>query len=146
MSDWSQANWVDPALSWVPMPVPDLPPRVLLDLATKCNLRCPMCPVWGSDDDNAVESVKGVMNADASRRMLDELAPARPLVQPSIYGEPTLIPDLRERLSEMKARGMTVAMNTNGLTLDDSLAAYMVEVGVDSIFFSLDSVTRATLQ
>jgi MoaA/NifB/PqqE/SkfB family radical SAM enzyme len=105
-----------------------------------------MCPVWGSEDDDAIDSVKGVMAEDPARRMLDELAPARPLVQPSIYGEPTLIPNLRERLAEMKARGMTIAMNTNGLTLDDSLAAYIVEVGVDSVFFSIDSVTRETLE
>jgi MoaA/NifB/PqqE/SkfB family radical SAM enzyme len=146
MTDYSKAPWVDPSLNWKPLPVSELPERLLVDFATKCNLRCPMCPVWGSEDDNAIDSVKGVMNADASRRMLDELAPGRPLVQPSIYGEPTLIPNLRERLAEMKARGMTVAMNTNGLTLDDRLAADMVEIGVDSIFFSLDSVTRETLE
>jgi MoaA/NifB/PqqE/SkfB family radical SAM enzyme len=146
MKDYSKAEWVDPKLGWKPLPVSELPERLVVDFATKCNLRCQMCPVWGSDDDNAIDSVKGVMNADAVRRMLDELQPARPLVQPSIYGEPTLIPNLRERLAEMKARGMTIAMNTNGLTLDDDLAEYMVEIGVDSVFFSIDSVTRETLE
>jgi MoaA/NifB/PqqE/SkfB family radical SAM enzyme len=146
MKDYSKASWVDPALNWTPRPVSELPERVLVDFATKCNLRCPMCPVWGSEDNNAIDSVKGVMNADAARIMFDQLAPGKPLVQPSIYGEPTVIPNLRERLAEMKSRGMTIAMNTNGLTIDDSLAAYMVEIGVDSVFFSLDSVTRGTLE
>ena len=146
MQDYSKANWVDPKYGWKPKPVKDLPERVLLDLATKCNLRCPMCPVWGSEDNEAIDSVKGVMDLDASRRLLDEIMAATPLVQPNMYGEPLLAPKLRERLKDMKARGITVAMNTNGLTLDDELADYMVEVGVDSVFFSVDSVIRAALK
>ncbi len=146
MIDYSKAEWVDPTLGWKPLPVSELPERLVVDFATKCNLRCAMCPVWGSEDEDAINSVKGVMKANSVRQMLDELQPAKPLVQPSIYGEPTLIPNLRERLAEMKARDMTIAMNTNGLTLDDSLAAYFVEVGVNSVFFSINSVTRETLE
>jgi radical SAM protein with 4Fe4S-binding SPASM domain len=128
------------------MEVPDLPPRVLLDLATKCNLRCPMCPVWGSEDNAAIETVKGVMDIEAARKMLDELMPAHPMVQPSIYGEPTLAPKLRERVMDLKARGMPLAMNTNGLTLSDDLAKFFVEQEVDSVMFSIDSVTKETLK
>ncbi|MGA2128410.1 MAG: radical SAM protein [Xanthobacteraceae bacterium] len=145
MNDYSQAPWVDPALDWKPLPVSDLPERVLLDFATKCNLRCPMCPVWGSDDNAAIDAVKGVMDLEASRRVLDEIMAVQPLVQPNMYGEPLLAPNLRERLADMKARGIAIAMNTNGLTLDDSLARYMVDIGVDSISFSLDAVSRETL-
>src|ERR1700730_5070427 len=146
MADYSRASWVDPAFDWKPLPVNDLPERVLLDFATKCNLRCPMCPVWGSEDNEAIDSVKGIMDVASSQRVLDELAPVRPLIQPNMYGEPLLVPDLRERLKDMKSRGMAIAMNTNGLTLDDSLAGFMVELEVDSISFSIDSVTRGTLE
>jgi len=144
MKDYSNATWVDPSLGWKPRAVSELPERMLVDFATKCNLRCPMCPVWGSDD-NAIESVKGVMPVDAARRMLDEIMAATPLVQPSMYGEPLLIPDLKGRIVDMKSRGITVAMNTNGLTLTDELANFFVDVGVDSVFFSLEGVTRETL-
>ena len=65
MRDWSKAPWVDPSLNWQPLPVSDLPERVLLDLATRCNLRCPMCPVWGSPDNEAIDSVVGVMDLEA---------------------------------------------------------------------------------
>lgn len=146
MRDWSKAEWVDPSLGWKPLEVPDLPPRVLLDLATKCNLRCPMCPVWGSEDNNAIDSVVGVMDLRAARKMLDELAPAQPMVQPSIYGEPTLAPKIRERIADLKSRGMPVAMNTNGLTLSDDLARFFVEQEVDSVMVSIDSVTKETLK
>ena len=134
MTDHSRASWVDPALNWKPLPVSDLPERVLIDYATKCNLRCPMCPVWGSEDNAAIDSVKGIMNAESSKRLLDDIAPARPLVQPNMYGEPLLVPNLRERLREMKSRGIAIAFNTNGLTLDDDLARFMVEIELEFDF------------
>jgi MoaA/NifB/PqqE/SkfB family radical SAM enzyme len=144
--DWSKASWVDPALNWTPLPVPDLPSRLLLDLATKCNLRCPMCPVWGSADNEAIETVKGVMDIDASRRLLDEVMSVQPLVQPNMYGEPLLAPNLRERITDMKSRGIAVAMNTNGLTLTEDLAKFFIAEKVDSVMFSIDAVTKETLK
>src|SRR5438270_9050222 len=146
MKDWSHAPWVDPAYGWKPRPISELPERTLIDFATKCNLRCPMCPVWGSEDEDAIDSVKGIMTADNARRVLDEMMAAKPLVQPSMYGEPLLIPDLRARLADMKSRGMTIAFNTNGLTLSDDLAKFFVDVEIDSVFFSLEGVTRPTLK
>src|ERR1700756_1151007 len=146
MTDYSHASWVDPSLNWKPLPVTELPERVLIDFATKCNLRCPMCPVWGSEDNEAIDSVKGIMNADAGTRLLDEIAPAHPLMQPNMYGEPLLIPNLRERLKQIKDRGIAIAFNTNGLTLDDDLAKFMVDVEVDAVSFSIDATSRESLQ
>lgn len=146
MRDYSNAPWVDPALNWKPLPVSELPERVLIDFATKCNLRCPMCPVWGSDDEAAIDSVKGIMSVEQSRKMLDEMMAATPLVQPCIYGEPLLIPDFKARVLDLKSRGMTIAINTNGLTLNDDIAKFLVEQKVDSIFFSLEGVTRQALE
>ena len=146
MRDWSQMDWVDPVYGWIPRPVNDLPERVLMDLATKCNLRCPMCPVWGSDNEEAIDSVEGVMDLAASRRLLDEISAAKPLIQPNMYGEPLLAPNLRERIVDMKTRGMAVAMNTNGLTLTEDLAQFFVDQKVDSVMFSIDAVTRPTLR
>ncbi len=146
MGDWSSAEWVDPELHWKPLPVSELPGRVLLDLATTCNLRCPMCPVWGSEDEQAIDSVTGAMDLESSRRLLDEIMKAQPLIQPNMYGEPLLAPNLREQIMEMKSRGMAVAMNTNGLTLNESLAQFFVDQKVDSVMFSIDAVTRKTLR
>ncbi len=145
MIDYSKASWVDPSLGWTPLPVSALPERLLIDFATKCNLRCPMCPVWGSEDNNAIDSVKGLMDLEASRKLIEEIAPAQPLIQPNLYGEPLLVPNLRERLTDMKARGIAIAMNTNGLTLDDSLAKFFVDIRLDAISFSVDAVSREAL-
>lgn len=130
----------------IPLPVPHRPKRVLLDLATVCNLRCPMCTVWGSDDTAAVDSVKGAMSVDAARRLLDEMTGHDVMIQPNMWGEPLLAPEIRQRFIDMKQRGLTVAMNTNGLTLTDELAAFFVAIKLDSVFVSIDAVTKATLK
>ena len=119
-----EAEWVDPKYHWKPLPVSEMPERLLIDYATRCNLRCHMCPVWGLEDDNAIDNVKGIMNVDAARRMLDEFISEQPMVAPSIYGEPLLIPNLREVITDLKRRGIAVAMNTNGLTLTEDIAAF----------------------
>ncbi|HTI85268.1 MAG TPA: radical SAM protein [Alphaproteobacteria bacterium] len=146
MRDWSKADWVDPALNWRPLPVPDLPDRLLVDFATRCNLRCPMCPVWGLDDQSKIEPLEGVMALESARKMLDEFTTKKPMVAPSIYGEPLLIPNLREVLRDVKSRGMSLALNTNGLTLTESIAEFFCEIEVDSVMFSIDAVTPQTLK
>lgn len=146
MQDWTKADWVDPALHWQPAPVPDMPPRVLIDFATKCNLRCGMCPVWGSDDEAAVDSVEGVMALDNARRLLDEISVAKPLVHPCLYGEPLLAPHLKDHVKQAKAAGMTFALNSNGLALTEEMAQFFVDEQIDSIMFSIDAVTPETLK
>jgi len=130
----------------VPLPVPRRPKRVLLDLASVCNLRCPMCSVWGSEDEVSIDSVKGTMRVDAARRLLDEMIGTDVMIQPSMWAEPLLAPDIRSRFIDMKQRGLTVAMNTNGLALTDELAAFFVEIKLDSVFVSIDAVTKSTLK
>jgi len=123
-----------------------LPSRILLDLATLCNLRCPQCPVWGSGRTEDLKKLAGVMGQEERRRILDEVKAVAPLIQPNMYGEPLLAPGIRDAMAEMKALGITVAMNTNGLALTPDLADYFVSIGLDSIFFSLDGVTPDTLE
>lgn len=146
MKDWSKAAWVDQKYNWKPAPVTELPPRVLIDFATKCNLRCGMCPVWGSDDEEAIGSVEGLMSLENARRLLDEISAVKPLVHPCLYGEPLLAPHLKDHIKQAKASGMPFAMNTNGLALTEDMAKFLVEQKVDSIMFSIDAVTRETLK
>ena len=146
MKDHSGAEWVDPEFGWVPRHVPEFPDRILLDLATACNLRCPMCEVWGSNDVDRVEPVKGVMDLEAMLRALDEVASAGPLLQPSMWGEPLIAPGIRERLLAMKKRGLAVAMNTNGLALSTAMAEFLVETEVDAVMVSVDAASPETLK
>jgi MoaA/NifB/PqqE/SkfB family radical SAM enzyme len=144
--DWTKADWIDPKYNWKPSQVPEMPPRVLIDFALKCNLRCGMCPVWGNDDKDGVEALKGLMSLENARRLIDEIAVAKPLVHPCLYGEPLLAPNLKEHIRQIKTSGMTFAMNSNGLSLTDEMATILVDEGVDSVMISIDAISADTLK
>jgi MoaA/NifB/PqqE/SkfB family radical SAM enzyme len=146
MRDWSSADWVDPAYGWKPLPVPEMPERLLIDFATRCNLRCAMCPVWGVEDDNEIDQVTGIMGLERARKILDEAQASKPMIAPSIYGEPLLIPNMRQLFTDMKQLGFPVVLNSNGLTLTEAVAKFFVEIQLDSIMFSIDAVTPETLK
>jgi len=146
MKDWTKAGWVDPKYNWIPAPVPDMPPRVLIDFATKCNLRCGMCPVWGSDDEASIDSVTGLMALENARRLIDEISVAKPLVHPCLYGEPLMAPHLMDHILQVKSKKMPFALNSNGLALTKKLADFFVEQQIDSVMFSIDAVTPDTLK
>jgi MoaA/NifB/PqqE/SkfB family radical SAM enzyme len=146
MRDWSVAEWVDPAYNWKPALVPEMPERLLIDFATRCNLRCAMCPVWGVEDDDEIEQVTGIMALERARKILDEAAASKPMIAPSIYGEPLLIPNMRQLFTDMKRLGFPLALNTNGLTLTEDTARFFVDIKLDSLMFSIDAVTKETLK
>jgi radical SAM protein with 4Fe4S-binding SPASM domain len=136
-----------PPEAQAPLPVPDLPPRVLLDLVTDCNLKCPMCIVHGETNDPRLKAyLKQNMGLENSQRILDEVMSARPLVMPSMWSEPTMSPNFREHVRQIKEHGLTAAMNTNGLKLNADLARFLVDIKFDSVFFSVDAMTPETLQ
>jgi MoaA/NifB/PqqE/SkfB family radical SAM enzyme len=127
--------------------VSEYPERILMDFRTECNLKCPMCLLHGNDDDPEKKAAAiGEMGVENARQILDEVMHARPLIQPSLWGEPLLAHDLREHFRNIKERGITIALNTNGLTLREDLARFFVEIKLDSIFFSIDSTTPETLR
>src|SRR5438477_1972839 len=130
-----------------PLPVPELPPRVLFDLVTDCNLKCPMCIVHGATDDPRLQAyLKKSMSLEDAKRVLDEIMAARPLVMPSMWSEPTMSPTFKEHVQQMKSAGLTTAMNTNGLKMNADLAQFLVDIKFDSVFFSVDATTSETLK
>jgi len=126
--------------------VPEFPDRLLIDLCGRCNLRCPMCLRHGTDDEEARVAAIGNMSVEEAAGILDEVMHAKPLVQPTMYGEPLLAPRFKEHIQNMKSRGIGVAINTNGLTLNEDTAKFLVDIELDALFFSLDSVTPETFK
>jgi|APTNR8051073442_1049403.scaffolds.fasta_scaffold16002_3 MoaA/NifB/PqqE/SkfB family radical SAM enzyme len=132
--------------SRAPLLVPEYPSRLLMDLRTDCNLKCPMCIVHGGTDDPRLQAfLRRNMSLENARRILDEVAAAKPMVQPNLWSEPTLAKDLEDQIRAMKERGLSVTMNTNGLLLKEKLARFFVEVELDSIAISIDAMTPETL-
>ena len=140
----------DPRAENLPMPT-----FVQLRVTNLCNLRCKMCGQWGDTGiyrsqsgtdatDGALERARIQELIGAKRqlalsdyvRLLDELAPSRPII--SLFGgEPFLYPDIIPLIREVKARGLTCTIITNGGRLE-ALARELVEIGIDSIAVSID--------
>jgi len=131
------------------------PTFVQLRVTNLCNLRCKMCGQWGDTGifrtqsgadatDGALERERILELIGAKRqlslsdyvRLLDELAPARPII--SLFGgEPFLYPDIIPLIREIKSRGLTCTVITNGGRLE-ALARELVEIGIDSVAISID--------
>ena len=112
-------------------PVP-MPTFVQFRVTNVCNLRCRMCGQWGEtgiyrpgegaettdgrEERSRLRELVGLrrqMGLDSWVRLLDEIAPWSPIV--SIYGgEPLLYPEILPLVAEIKKRGLTCTMITNG--------------------------------
>ncbi len=133
-----------------------MPTFVQLRVTNLCNLRCKMCGQWGDTGifrsqstsqgatDGAAErrriqeliGAKRQLALDDYVRLLDELAPVQPII--SLFGgEPFLYPDILPLIGEIKRRGLTCTIITNGGRLE-ALARELVESGIDSIAVSID--------
>lgn len=105
-----------------------------------------MCIVHGDPSNERLEGfLRRDIDIEKVRKMLDELMGAKALVMPSLWSEPLLSKHLRPYIEAAKARGLAVAMNTNGLTLREEIARFFVDVGLDAVSFSIDATTPETL-
>ncbi|MEX1245664.1 MAG: radical SAM protein [Thermoanaerobaculia bacterium] len=145
-----EAHLADPRPETLPMPT-----FVQLRVTNLCNLRCKMCGQWGDTgifregshagaSDGSLErariqeliGLKRQLSLEDYARLLDEVAPAQPII--SLFGgEPFLYPDIVPLIREIKRRGLTCTVITNGGRLE-ALARDLVEIGIDSIAVSID--------
>ena len=133
-----------------------MPTFVQLRVTNLCNLRCKMCGQWGdtgiyradgfsasaTDGEKERNRIRELIGAKRQlslseyRRLLDEIAPGRPIV--SLFGgEPLLYPDILPLVREIKRRDLTCTIITNGGRLE-AYARELVESGIDSIAVSFD--------
>jgi MoaA/NifB/PqqE/SkfB family radical SAM enzyme len=140
-----------PAAENLPMPT-----FVQLRVTNLCNLRCKMCGQWGdtgiyrsdghsssaTDGEKERRRIQDLIGAKRQlalsdyARLLDELAPSRPIV--SLFGgEPLLYPDILPLVREIKRRDLTCTIITNGGRLEDC-AEELVDAGIDLIAVSID--------
>ncbi|MBI4798019.1 MAG: radical SAM protein [Desulfarculus sp.] len=117
---------------------PPFPPRLTLELTNACNYRCAMCPSRLRPDQ-----AKGLMAPSLFRRIVDQAALHLPVtLVPFFRGEPLLHPELLPLLAHAKGRGLgPIQLVTNGMLLTAEIAQGLLDLGLDFISFSLDTVS-----
>ncbi len=118
----------------VPTSLPFQPRGVQLEITTKCNLNCIMCPNRG---------FKGFKMADMSleifKKAIEQSRPELEYVYLWGVGEPLTNPNFLKMVEAAKELGMKVSFSTNGTFIDEKMARKIVELQVDEIVFSVDS-------
>ena len=120
--------------------VSDYPLHVDLELASICNLRCPMCYTISPDFRKKVNAK--LMQWQLFTRLVDEAAKGGVYsIRLSLRGESFLHPKIVDAVRYAKERGIKeVSTLTNGARIDEAMFREMMEAGLDWITFSIDGV------
>ena len=129
--------------SWFHYPskqiVRDYPILVDVELASSCNLKCPMCY---TTTDHFKETVKRkIMKWDLYTQVIDEVADHIFALRLSWRGESTLHPKFVDAVRYAKDKGIReVSFLTNGYKLDIGYFKQLHEAGADWITVSFDGI------
>ena len=111
-----------------------VPLVVSWNVTLRCNLKCSHCYI------NAAErKLPDELSTDAAKMLIHQIAEvSRPLLILS-GGEPLLRKDIFELIRYGAARGLKMAMGSNGTLIDDRIARKLKEAGINTVSISLDS-------
>lgn len=145
--DWEKARGADYweyRRKWVEYPqrffVSDFPLHLDIETTNACNLKCPMCP----RNSTAYRQKSGYMDFAFYCRLISEGAEnGLCSVKLNYLGEPLMHKDVVRQVQFAKKSGIIeVMLNTNATLLTEELSRRLLDAGLDSIFFSVDSPYR----
>lgn len=112
-----------------------MPLNLDIELTTRCQLKCPMCP----RTNNNIPIMN--MPLEMVKKIIDEFAEKGGYALKLVYlGEPLLYPHLFEVIKYAKKKGIIdTIIATNGNLIDKKNAIGIVKSGLDFIIFSIDS-------
>ena len=119
--------------------VPEGPLHLDIETTNLCNLKCRMCPRTVSV--NKGEFQTGVIEFEFYSYLIDQGADFNACsVKFNYLGEPLVHPDVVKQVAYAKRKGFVEVMfNTNAVLLNSEMSRKLLDVGLDSIFFSVDS-------
>lgn len=131
-------NWTEYATT---KHVSEYPLLVDAELASICNLRCPMCYTI-TDEFKQKVNVK-LMDFGLFKKIIDEIGGRVPALRLSLRGEPTLHPNFTECIRYAKGKGIKeVSFLTNGSKLTADFFGKIMEAGIDWITISVDGLNE----
>jgi len=123
-----------------PPPAPGaFPSRITLELTNACNLNCTFCP------RRLMDKNLGRIDPDLARDIIDQAAANLPVTMvPFFRGEPLLHPHWHEILAYTKRKGIgPIQFTTNATLLDREATERILDLEIDFISFSLDTIDPA---
>jgi MoaA/NifB/PqqE/SkfB family radical SAM enzyme len=114
------------------------PQELYLEVTNRCNLRCRTCPQFFGMAERFHD-----LSWERFLELTDEFPELRRVVLHGI-GEPLLNPHLGRMIRHLKARGVRVLFNSNGLLLRGRTARDLAASGLDELRVSLDGGTPET--
>ena len=119
---------------------------VQIQTQSHCNADCLMCP-YGQVRH---QTSQGRMKIELFEQIIEELAqfPRLETISLMLQNEPLLDNRIGKLIAFTKAAfpNVTVALATNGSRLDEAMLDLLIEVGLDSLTFSLNGLTRETFK
>lgn len=129
-------HWVEYAKNKI---VSEYPLLIDAELATACNLKCPMCYTITDEFKNKVNV--SLMEFGLFKKIIDEIRGKVPSLRLSLRGEPTLHKKFAECIQYAKENGIKeVSFLTNGSKLTKEFFIEIMEAGVDWITISVDGI------
>jgi len=118
---------------------PPLPVNVVIDPATICNLRCPLCPT--GTGKSALARV--LMSFETFNTVLGRM-PWLKYISLFNWGEPFLNPDIFRMVRLASEQDITVAIHSNfSLEKDDAFFRSLADSGLDKLIVSLCGMSQA---
>lgn len=108
--------------------------RVYIEPTNVCNLECRTCMrnIW--------QEQNGFMSMETYEKIIESIRWINPI--PLFFfggiGEPLAHPNIREMVTLAKNIGAEVELITNGILLDEAVSIWMIELGLDRLWVSID--------
>ena len=111
--------------------------KVYIEVTSRCNLNCRTCI------RNTWNELQGDMSAETFERVLDGLKglPVPVDVFFGGFGEPLAHPEILEMVKQAKQVARSVELITNGILLDERRARALIDLGLDTLWVSIDGAS-----
>lgn len=107
-----------------------------VELTNNCNLMCKMCA------RQLMTRERGFMELDTFARVLDECIKTGTPIRFIRWGEPFLHRKIIAWAKKVKEAGLLLHITTNGLIITETQMQELVNMGLDSIIFSMQGATK----
>jgi radical SAM protein with 4Fe4S-binding SPASM domain len=117
-----------------------LPVEYIVETTARCNLYCPMCP------RETHKQPKADMEDGVFTRLVREAGATAEHMMLIGLGEPFLDPKIFERIEFCHQHTISTLLSTNGVLLDEAVAARVLDSPLEQITLSFDGARKETFE